>query len=210
MNLFKKNLLIPFYLFIIFSLSLVCLVDTDAFTHLSLGREIFNHRGLPAKELFNYPSLDYAFSNSEWLFGLVLYIVYLLLNIKGVILLKAGIITLTFYILLKDSSYEPPSTLSPPIKGGEIPSPLAGEGRVRGIAVLFVTALFMRYRFVERPDIALMLFLAFNIYSLNTFVQEGKPYLYFLPIVQGLWANIHPSVSLMAIPFIAFIAGEIG
>ena len=188
MNLFKKNLLIPFYLFVVFSLSLVCLVDTDAFTHLSLGREIFHFRGFPEKELFNYPSLENSFSNSEWLFGLVFYIAYLLLDITGVILLKAGIITLTFYILLKDSL-------------------LSQKNLFVSINILFLTALFMRYRFVERPDIILMLFLAFNIYSLNTFVQEGKPYLYFLPIVQGLWANIHPSVSLMAIPFIAFIAG---
>src|SRR3972149_6883685 len=103
MNLFKKNLLTPFYLFVVFSLSLVCLVDTDAFTHLSLGREIFNHKGFPAKELFNYPSLENTFSNSEWLFGLVFYLAYLLLDVKGVILLKALIIALTFYVLLKDS-----------------------------------------------------------------------------------------------------------
>ena len=183
-----RSILTLFYLAAVFLLALTNLVDTDAFTHLNLGREIFNHKGFPAKELFNYPSLENTFSNPEWLFGLVLYLAYLLLDITGVILLKAGIITLTFYILLKDSL-------------------LSQKNLFVSIAILFVTAIFMRYRFVERPDIALMLFLSFNIYCLNAYVQENKPYIYVLPFVQMLWANIHPSISLMTIPFIAFIAG---
>ena len=215
MELLKKNLLPSFFLTTIFFLSLTQLVDTDAFTHLSLGREIFNHKGFSAKELFNYPSLENTFSNSEWLFGLVFYLAYLLLDVKGVILLKALIIALTFYVLLKDSlllsgtvkqSLNTPSPSPLPLKGVED----SGEGAKNllvSIAILFVTAIFMRYRFVERPDIALMLFLSFNIYCLNVYVQENKPYIYILPFIQILWANIHPSVSLMAIPFIAFIAG---
>ncbi len=175
-----------FYLATVFLLALTNLVDTDAFTHLSLGREIFNHKGFPAKELFNYPSLENTFGSSEWLFGFILYIAYLLLDVKGVILFKIVIITLTFYILLKDSS-------------------LPKKNLFISIAVLFSTTIFMRYRFVERPDIALMLFLSFNIYCLNVYLQKNKPYLYFLPIVQIIWANMHPSISLMAIPFIAFI-----
>ena len=183
-----RNILTLFYLATVFLLALTNLVDTDAFTHLNLGREIFNHKGFPAKELFNYPSLENTFSNPEWLFGLVFYLAYLSLDITGAILLKAGIITLTFYILLKDSL-------------------LSQKNLLVSIAILFVTAVFMRYRFVERPDIMLMLFLSLNIYSLNAYVQENKPYIYFLPVIQILWANMHPSISLMAIPFIAFIAG---
>ena len=183
-----RNILTLFYLATVFLLALTNLVDTDAFTHLSLGREIFNHQGFPTKELFNYPSLENPFSYSEWLFGLIFYIAYLLIDTLGVILLKAGIITLIFYILLKDSL-------------------LYRKNLLVSIATLFTTALFMRYRFIERPDIFLMLFLAFNIYSLNAFTQENKPYLYFLPLIQIIWANMHPSISLMAIPFIAFIAG---
>lgn len=182
-----RNILTLFYLATVFLLALTNLVDTDAFTHLNLGRAIFNHKGFPAKELFNYPSLENTFSNPEWLFGLVFYLAYLLLDIKGIILLKAGIITITFYILLKDSL-------------------LSRKNLFASIAILFVTALFMRYRFVERPDIALMLFLSFNIYSLNVYVQENKPYIYILPFIQILWANIHPSISLVIIPFTVFIA----
>lgn len=175
-----------FYLATVFLLALTNLVDTDAFTHLNIGREIFNHKGFPAKELFNYPSLENPFGSSEWLFGLILYIAYLLLDVKGIIIFKIVIVTLTFYILLKDSS-------------------LPQKNIFISIAVLFSTAIFMRYRFVERPDIALMLFLSFNIYCLNAYVHENKPYIYVLPFVQMLWANIHPSISLMIIPFTVFI-----
>lgn len=175
-----------FYLTIVFLLSLTNLVDTDAFTHLSIGREIYNHKGFPAKELFNYPGLENSFGTSEWFFDLILYVIYLLSDVKGIILSKAIIITFTFYILLKDSS-------------------IPRKNIFISIAVLFSTAIFIRYRFVERPDIALMLFLSFNIYCLNAYVHENKPYVYVLPVVQILWGNVHPSISLMIIPFIAFI-----
>ena len=150
MELLKKNLLPSFFLITIFFLSLTQLVDTDAFTHLSLGREIFNHKGFSAKELFNYPSLENTFSNSEWLFGLVFYLAYLLLDVKGVILLKALIIALTFYVLLKDSlllsgtvkqSLNTPSPSPLPVKGGED----RGEGAKNllvSIAILFFSYLY--------------------------------------------------------------------
>ena len=52
----------------------------------------------------------------------------------------------------------------------------------------------MHHRFVERPDIALMVFLAFTIYALNAWIRAGRRWIFWLPVVQLLWANTHPSI----------------
>jgi len=65
----------------------------------------------------------------------------------------------------------------------------------------------VRYRFVERPDLVLMLCLGFTIYALDAYRLEGRRWIYTLPLVHVLWANMHPSVILTLVPFGAVIVG---
>jgi tetratricopeptide (TPR) repeat protein len=185
-----KNVLIIIFLICVFLLSIIKIEDTDTWTHLSLGKLIFNLKGLPAKEPFNYPSLDKTFLNPEWLFDVIFYASYRVLDIFGVILLKALIITAVFAVLLKDSL-------------------IPHRNHIVSLAVLFLIVYMMRHRFVERPDIVLMLFLGFTIFALNAFVLENKKYIYVLPFVHLVWANMHPSIVLMIVPYGAFLAGGV-
>jgi tetratricopeptide (TPR) repeat protein len=68
----------------------------------------------------------------------------------------------------------------------------------------------VRYRFVERPDLALMVFLGFTIYALDAYLLEGRRLLYALPFVHLLWANMHPSVVVTVVPFGAVLAAGVG
>jgi len=68
----------------------------------------------------------------------------------------------------------------------------------------------LRYRFVERPGIVLMVFLGFTIYALDAYLPEGRRWLYALPIVHVLWANMHPSVVVTVVPFCAVLASGAG
>ncbi len=179
----------------VFALGIIQVEDTDTWTHLALGRDIIQHRGFPATEQFNFPSLDKPYFNSEWLFDVVFYLAYFLAGIPGVILLKAAVVTLAFFILFQDS-------LIP----RDRPSHRLLDV-VTAIVVLFPILLVVRHRFVERPDIALMTFLAFTIYALNAYVYEGKRYLYLLPALQVLWVNMHPSIVVVMVPFGAFVVG---
>ncbi len=183
------------YLLIIFLLSLFLLgitkvVDTDAWMHLSIGREIFNLKGLPATEPFVYPMFGKPFAYSSWLFALIYYMAYLAFNVYGVILLKAITITAAFYILIRDSL-------------------LPKKNYIVSIAVMSVIVIMARYRFVVRPDTFLMMFLPFSIYALNAYIYENKKYIYALPFVDMLWANSHSSINLMFVPFLSFIVGGI-
>jgi tetratricopeptide (TPR) repeat protein len=179
----------------VFALALIKIESYDAWTHLALGRGIVEHRGFPATEQFNFPSLEMPYAKTGWLFGLVLYLAYIAAGIPGVILLKASIVTLAFYILFKDALLprDPPSHRA--------------LGVVTATAVLFLILLMVRHRFLERPDIALMVFLSFTIYALDAYVYEGRRYLYLLPAVQVLWVNMHPSIVVGVVPFVAFLVG---
>lgn len=182
------KLLMPLFLVSVFILSLNKISDTDAWIHLSLGRLIWNLKGLPAYEPFAYTMSDAPFAYTSWLVGVIYYLAYLSFNAYGVIFLKALIVTTAFYILLKDSLM--------PYKNHAV-----------AIIVMTAVVIFTRHRFVERPDIFLMVFLSFSIFSLNAYVSENKKYIYALPFIHLLWANSHSSINLMVVPFLSFIAG---
>jgi tetratricopeptide (TPR) repeat protein len=172
----------------VFVLALIKIEDLDVWIHLSFGRLIWNLKGLPATEPFLYTMQGQPFSYSSWLFGLIYYATYHVFNVYGVILLKAITITTALYILLRDS-------LRP------------FRNIVVSVFVLSLIVIMIRYRFVERPDTFMMVFLAFSIFSLNAFIYDGKKYLFVLPFVHMLWANSHSSITLMFVPFMAFIVG---
>src|SRR5262245_47562212 len=152
-------------------------------------------RGFPATEPFTFPSATLPYYNTEWLFAVVLYLAYALAGVAGVILFKAGLASLTAFILWKDSAL-----------GREASVDRTLDVAIRA-AVLFPGLLLISYRFVERPDLVLMVFLSFTIYALNAYLYEGRRYLYALPVMQVLWVNMHPSAVLAIVPFGAVLVG---
>jgi hypothetical protein len=178
-----------------FALALTRIEDPDAFTHLALGRDLLEHRGWPTHEPFSFPSLDRPYYNSEWLFDVVLFLAYLAGGTAGVVVLKASIIALTVAILWLDSRTWSDTTALRP------------AGLLIRSAVLTAVVLAIRHRFVERPDIALMVFLAFTIYALDAYLDAGRRWIFLLPIVQIVWANTHPSIIVGLVPFVAVLGG---
>ncbi len=185
-----QRILVPLFLASVFLLALTKMSDVDAWIHLTFGRLIWNVKGMPGTEPFLYTMLDKPFTYSSWLFGLLYYAAYHAFNVYGVILLKAITVTFAFAILLKDS-------LRP------------RQNVIVVVAVLSLIAIMARYRFVERPDTFMMVFLSFSIFSLNAYVYDNKKYIYALPLIHMLWANSHSSINLMFVPFFAFIVGGV-
>ncbi len=184
----EEIFLIIIFLISVFYLGIIKIEDTDSWTHLSFGRWIWENRAIPLNEPFITTSQPFPYNN--WLFGFIFYMAYHFFNIYGVILLKAMIVTLAFLILLMDS-------LRP------------HRNIFISIAIMAITVIIARTRFVERPDIFLMVFLPFSIFSLNAFVHANKRYIYALPLIHMLWANSHTSIPLMFVPFGAFIGGGV-
>ena len=169
-------------------LSIIKIEDTDTWVHLSIGREIFNLHNLPTTQTFVYPSLGQEFRYASPIFGMLFYSVYLLFGYAGIVLLKSAIVTTAGLILYKDAT----SPRNEPLLA---------------VAVLTLFILLSRGRFVERPDIIMMVLLSFVVYALNSYMYHNKNYLYALPVVATIWAGSHSSIVLIFVPFVAFIAG---
>ena len=180
-----------------FVLALTRIDDPDAFTHLALGKNVVEHRGFPAHEPFSFASPDQPYYNSEWLFDVVFYLAFLAGGTAGVVVLKATIVALAVFILWLDSrAWGEPASHRPP-------------GLLIRAAVLTAVVVMISHRFVERPDIALMVFLAFTIYALDAYLDAGRPWIFLLPLVQVVWANTHPSVIVGLVPFVAVLGGGV-
>lgn len=179
-----------------FVLALTRIEDPDAFTHLALGRQLVEHHGFPAREPFSFTTPDSAYYNPEWLFGVVLQLGFLTAGTAGVVLVTAAVVSLATAILWLDS------------RPGETGAATPAARLVRA-AVVTILIVMMRHRFVERPDIALMVFLAFTIYALNAYVGSGRRLIFLLPAVYVLWANIQPSIIVSVVPFVAVLGGGV-
>src|SRR5262245_55557736 len=181
-----------------FLLGLTQIDDPDAFTHLALGRDLVQHRGFPTHEPLSFGSLDRPYYTSEWLFDVVFYLSYLAAGAAGAILLKSALVALVAWILWLDSRPADDT------EAGSEAGPLVRS------AVLTAVVVMMRHRFVERPDIALMVFLAFTINALNAWTRAGRRFIFWLPLLQILWANTHPSIIVGLVPFVAVLGGGVG
>lgn len=186
----NQQILIFLFILSVFILSITKIEDYDTWMHLGFGRLIWELKGLPDKEPFVYPIIDKPFFYNSWLFGLTVYLSYLSFDIYGVILFKAITVTIAFYILVRDS-------LRP------------YNNHVATIVVMIGVVVVSRHRFVERPDIFVMVFLSFSIFSLNAFIYDNKKYIFFLPVVHLLWANSHASITLIFLTFLSFLIGGV-
>lgn len=172
--------------------------DSDVWTHLAHGRALVAARGLPAHEPFTYPSAAMPYYNTEWLFGVVLYLAHTAGGPAAIIGLKAALLGLLGWLLWRGAM------LAPPGEGDE--HPLLRAAVATGVVLAALLA--MRYRFVERPDVALMVFIASTTYALDVHLLEGRRRaLYALIPMTVIWANVHPSVIVAAGPFGAVLAG---
>ena len=177
-----------------FALAVTRIDDPDTWTHLALGRAIAANGWLPRTEPLTFPSAAMPFYDTEWLFDVGLYAAAALGGLTAVIVLKAAVISLAVWILWQDAR------LGSPLAPGAWPRILIP------LAVLLPVLNMMRHRFVERPDIGLMVFLGLAIYAVNAFVVEGRRLLlYGLPLVYAVWANTHPSVVVGVAPFAAVL-----
>jgi len=180
-----------------FALALTRIDDPDAFTHLALGRDLVHQRGFPVHEPFSFAIPGAPYYNPEWLFDVVFFLGYLVAGAAGVVLLKASIIALAVWILWLDSRACRESAAVHP------------AGLLIRAAILTAVVVMIRHRFVERPDIALMVFLAFTIYALNAYLATGRRWIFLLPALQVVWANTHPSVIVGLVPFAAVLGGGV-
>lgn len=197
-NKYHKLFLIIAIILLTFSLSLFHILDPDTMNYLSYGKYTWEN-GLIKTCIFTYTLKTCPIPYSEWLFHLVIYLVFLLGKFDALVILQSILIMTTVAIALLHNLKNKVSSIS--------------------IALISIPAiLVMSERFMLRTDLISLSLAAAAFYILTNYFEqivsyhshEKKLYLILgLFSLQLLWANSHGSFPLGIIILLAFILPKI-
>ncbi len=191
-----------FLALVVFSLGFFPLrTSTDEWWHLKTGKWIVeNHFQVPQKDIFTYTAASYDWDNHEWLSEALMYKVWQWAEDSGwggwrtLIVLKALLLVATYLLL------------------GRFVCQRAGGG-MRGVLIaLFVVLLAAavgRRMFWPRPPVLSNFFFVFYLYVLWLH-RSGRlktPWLFVLPFLMPLWANLHGGFLLGGVAVAAHFGG---
>lgn len=165
-------------------------INQDIGRHIKTGEIIWQTKNVPEVNLFSFTEPNTPFMNHHWLSEVVFYLLNLIIGLKGLIVFKAGILLLTFWILWRSVSRKVEPLLF----------------IVAGMTGLLI----MMNRTDVRPEIFSYLFLSYFLFAIfrakyskeYTWSQLPKAIedpryrraisgLYALPFIQILWTNMH-------------------
>jgi hypothetical protein len=185
---------------IFYDLASRTLFDYDFWWHISTGRYIVETHSIPASDPFSFtsempenknlfPERENFILKQYWLAQVLFYLIYDLSGPKGMILLRAlmlsGMLLLVLYRLRKwDVSFY-----------------------VSFISVFLLFAVASRH-IGERPVLFTILFTPLTFIILEGFKSRQKKFIFFLPPLMLLWANLHGGFIIGIGVILVFMAGE--
>ena len=148
--------------------------NSDTFYHLSVGREVIETKTIPIKDNFVYGSANTNYVSTEWLSGVIFYLLVQTFGFLALLVLRVAVGLLTLYFLYKSLR-------------------LFISNYLIINALLLLVGYLLSYRLSSRPEMFSLLFLALTNYvCLHIFAKEKLPLTaYFLPLIFGLWPNLH-------------------
>ncbi len=157
-------------LFLLALLSCVQVSDPDLWLHLKTGEWITTHLQVPYQDIFSFASTGHPWIDHEWLFQTLMYVIYHMGGINGLISLQT-IIFISILALMSTYQWRYPLPLS-------------------RIALLLAAVLIFPLRLTLRPDIFSLLF--FTVFLFVLLGKNNRRYreiiLFFLQIA---WVNMH-------------------
>lgn len=163
----------------LFALILRKIADPDIWYHLSIGREIFTTKTIPAFEFLVYPNSGDIAELHEWGYGLMMFLIHKVSGIEGLSVANALIGTFALYTLYKISVHHTRS-LTP------------------SIFTLAFILLMVDLRLAYRPEMILFVVLALQIYCLERYSENHHAnWLIPLPLSGLLLAQFHPSALIL-------------
>jgi hypothetical protein len=161
------------------------IVDPDFWWHLRTGQHIFETGTIPRQDVFSHTLQGQPWITHEWLTEVILYAVYAIFGQGGLILVFAGIITAAFAL-----SY------------------LQCDGRpYLASFVVLLAAIASAVTWGVRPQMLSLLLSAVFLYILHLSGKGNSKYLWLLPPLMVLWANLHGSFFLGLVYLAARILG---
>lgn len=183
-----RYLAIACFFLIVIALCLFEVEGLDFGWHLKAGEYIWANRSIPTHDVFSYIAEGRRWVDSHWLFQLILYGAHAVGGIPGVVFLRVTLVAATFILLLSTiyrKEYLPVSIL------------------------VCLLALFTAHqRFLIRPELVSLLFLAAFFYFTERFSERPRLCLVALPLCQAIWANMH-GLHVLGVVFLGlYLAGD--
>jgi hypothetical protein len=164
------------------------ILSVDFGWHIKTGELIWATKSIPTHDVFSYIAEGRRWVDSHWLFQLVLFGIHTAAGIPGLYLLRVALSAATFAFLLSTNQ------------------------RRRYLPItLFVCllALFICHqRFVMRPELASLCFLAAFFYCMENFSNRTRFCMVCIPLCQVVWANMH-GLSIVGVAFLVlYVFGD--
>lgn len=168
----------PVFFTLIFLMATFKVFNLDIWWHMEAGEFILKNLTIPRHDIYSHTSSGEPWIPTQWLFQIVAYAIYALGGINVLIIAKATLVTITFYIILKT------------LREWDIPDSIS-------VTLLIFLAAVSRFRFFLRPDVTSFFFMALEIYLLCRWRKRGDNFSFcLLPINMLVWANMHSGATL--------------
>jgi tetratricopeptide (TPR) repeat protein len=172
-----------------FLLSFYQVTTYDVFWHLKTGQVILGEGRLLETNLFSAVYADHPWPNPEWLFQVLLALVFALGGWPGVTLFKVSLV-----LLIAGSLY------------GFMIRRRGAPLLSASLTVIFLCA--MQFRLTERPQLFSFLFLVLTLLVVEDHRRRGGRLVWGLPLLFALWSNIHPELIIGLLFLGAAVTGE--
>ena len=183
-----ERLTLALFFSVVVALSLFLLKNPDFGFHLKAGEYIWSTWSIPDRDVFSYLAAGNRWVDSHWLFQLVLYGVYSVAGIPGIILLRISVLVAAFALLLATVYRREYFAISVFV----------------GLLALSNTF----HRFVIRPELLSFLFLAAFFFLLERFSRHPRLSLIAIPLLQVIWTNAH-GLHILGVAFVGlYVLGD--
>lgn len=162
--------------------------DGDLPRHLRMGQFIVETRSIPQEEMFSYALEGRPYVAHEWLAGVIYFLFYKALGLKGVVFLTALLTSSAFLILYSALSRE------------------YEERLLMAVLVLWGAANTYQH-WIARPHLFTIFFLAVWLVLTDRIARGKKTNPWIPPLLMVLWGNIHAEFVAGFLVLIAYMAG---
>ncbi|TSC74856.1 MAG: hypothetical protein G01um101444_147 [Parcubacteria group bacterium Gr01-1014_44] len=181
----SQNLFLFTLLFVLLAVFLIHNFDSigqDIGRHLKIGELIWQTKEIPKTNLFSFTEPDFAFANHHWLSEVLFFGIFSWTGFTGLILVKTTFVLLAFWLLF---------------------SVVKDRAKFWPLAISFLLSIFIFIQRTEvRPEFFSFAILAFFLWALFKAKDTARSnlknpqgwtlqWLWFLPLAQLLWVNLH-------------------
>src|SRR3989344_5799908 len=171
----KTDALVYLLLFVLLASFLIHNFDSvgqDIGRHLKVGEIIWQTGEVPKTNLFSFTEPDFVFINHHWLSEVMLFGIFSATGFTGLILVKTLLVLVAFLLLFFTAKTY--AKFWPMV-----------------ISFLISIPIFIQ-RTEVRPDIFSFVILSFFLFALfKAKYEKDYFYLWFLPVLELLWVNLH-------------------